>query len=74
MVRIPEDLFESSHSDEKPMFPHPHWMVGIVLVFGLLALIAGLGDPIWLLLGAPFILVLALYIYVRIAVRKREEK
>ncbi len=50
----------------RPLFPHPPWTVGIVLVFALLAILAGLNDPTWLLLGAPFILVLALFIYVRI--------
>ncbi len=49
-----------------PLFPHPPWTVGIVLVFAVLAILAGFNDPTWLLLGAPFILVLALFIYVRI--------
>jgi hypothetical protein len=44
-------------------------MVGIVLIFAVLAILAGFDDPIWLLLGAPCILVLALFIYVQIARR-----
>jgi hypothetical protein len=56
--------------NERPMFAHQPWMVGMVLVFAVLAIIAGISDPIWFLLGAPCILVLALYIYVRIATRK----
>jgi hypothetical protein len=49
-----------------PMFAHQPWMVGLVLVFAVLAIIAGFSDPIWFFVGAPFILVLVLYIYVRI--------
>jgi hypothetical protein len=45
-------------------------MVGIVLILGGLAVIAGLSDPIWFVLGAPCILVLLLFIYVRF-VKKR---
>ena len=52
------------------MFAHQPWMVGMVLIFAVLAIIAGLSDPIWFLLGGPCILVLALYIYVRIGYRK----
>jgi len=40
-------------------------MVGVVLVLGVLALIAGFSDPIWFVLGGPCILVLVLYLYVR---------
>lgn len=59
-------------SNERPLFPHPPWMVGVVLIFAILAILAGLKDPIWLLLGLPCILVLVLYLYVRIA--KRQSK
>ena len=59
-------------SNERPMFAHPPWTVGIVLVFAVLAIIAGLSDPIWILLGLPCILVLVLYIYVRIVKRNRD--
>lgn len=54
---------------ERPLFPHPPWTVGIVLVIAVCAILAGLSDPIWLLLGAPCILVLLLFLYVRIAAR-----
>ncbi len=54
---------------ERPLFPHPPWTLGIVLVIAVCALLAGLSDPIWLLLGAPCILVLLLFLYVRIAAR-----
>lgn len=60
--------------NERPLFPHPPWMVGIVLVIAVLALIAGLSDPIWLLLGLPCILVLMLFIYARITARNRRER
>lgn len=53
-----------------PLFVHPPWMVGVVLVLGVLALIAGFSDPIWFVLGGPCILVLVLYLYVRF--KKRE--
>jgi hypothetical protein len=52
--------------NERPMFAHRPWMVGLVLVFAVLAIIGGFSDPIWFFVGAPFILVLVLYIYVRI--------
>jgi hypothetical protein len=56
---------------ERPLFAHPPWTVGIVLVIAVLAILAGFSDPIWFLLGLPCILVLALFIYVRIATRNR---
>ncbi len=74
MNENPNDSTDSPPTDERPMFPHPPWMVGIVIIFGLLAIIAGFSDPIWLLLGAPFILVLVLFLYVRIVAGKREDK
>jgi len=57
--------------NERPLFPHPPWTVGIVLIVAVLAILAGFSDPIWFLLGLPCILVLALFIYVRIAKRNR---
>lgn len=68
------DPEERPIKEEKPLFRHPPWMLGLVLIFAVYSILAGLRDPIWLLLGLPFILVLALYIYVRIATRKREGK
>jgi len=65
---------ESTRKEEqRPLFPHPPWTVGIVLVLAVCAIVAGLRDPIWLLLGAPFILVLVLFLYVKIAKRKARE-
>jgi hypothetical protein len=58
-------------ANERPLFPHPPWTVGIVLIVAVLAILAGFSDPIWFLLGLPCILVLALFIYVRIAKRNR---
>jgi hypothetical protein len=60
--------------NERPLFPHPEWMVGIVLIFAILSILAGLSDPIWLLLGLPCILVLALYIWARIKTRHSNGK
>jgi hypothetical protein len=73
MVENLQDPDNKPDSDERPLFPHQPWMVGIVLIFGVLAILAGLFDPIWLLLGAPFILALLLLIYVRIVARKKKD-
>ncbi len=51
--------------DERPLFQHPEWMLGVVLIFATIAVIAGLDNPVWLLIGSPFILVLAIYAWVR---------
>ena len=58
---------------ERPSSPSP-WTLGIVLVIAVCALLAGISDPIWLLLGAPFILALLLFLYVRIAQRLGKAK
>ena len=52
--------------NERPMFPHPQWIVGVVLIFAVLFIVGGLGNPVWLLIGSPFILVLAIYAWVRL--------
>jgi L-asparagine transporter-like permease len=54
----------------RPLFPHPQWMVGVVLIIAVLCILAGIKDPIWFLLGLPFIIVLALFLYVRLIKRK----
>jgi hypothetical protein len=66
MVESSKGPDDKPNAEDRPLFPHPPWMVGIVLVFAVLAILAGLSDPIWLLLGLPCILVLVLFIYVRI--------
>jgi hypothetical protein len=66
MTRISNDEQNRADFPERPLFPHRPWMVGLVLGLAVLSIIAGFSDPIWLLLGAPFILVLVLYIYVRL--------
>ena len=59
-------------SDERPLFQHPPWMVGITLILGVLSLVIGLTvDPFWLVMGSPAILTLVVYIGVRIAIRRR---
>ncbi len=59
-------------SDERPLFQHPPWMVGIMLILGVLSLVVGLTvDPFWLVMGSPAILTLFVYIGVRIAIRRR---
>lgn len=69
MTEISNEPDRRPDANEGPTFPHPPWTVGIVLVFAVLAILAGIRDPIWLLLGLPCIIVLALFIYVRIAKR-----
>jgi predicted signal transduction protein with EAL and GGDEF domain len=55
-------------SDERPLFRHPPWMVGIMLILGAMSLFVGLTvDPFWLVMGAPAILTLLVYVGVRIA-------
>jgi membrane-bound ClpP family serine protease len=72
MVENSNNPDDKPDAKERPMFAHPPWTVGIVLCLAVLAIIAGLSDPIWILLGLPCILVLALYIYVRIVKRNRD--
>ena len=48
------------------MFQHPQWMLGVVLIFAVAAIVAGLSNPVWWLIGSPCILVLAIYLWVRI--------
>lgn len=58
--------------DQRPLFQHPPWMVGIMLILGALSLLVGLTvDPFWLVMGSPAILTLFVYIGVRIALRLR---
>jgi hypothetical protein len=74
MTESSNDPNEKPEHPEHPLFAHPPWMLGVVLAFAVLAIIAGLRDPIWLLLGLPFILVLVLYIYVRIVKRNGNQE
>lgn len=47
---------------EPPVFQHPEWMTGIVLILGVMVVFAGLVRPIWWLIGSPFLLALAVWI------------
>ncbi|NIM01692.1 MAG: hypothetical protein GTN89_12855 [Acidobacteria bacterium] len=47
------------------MFQHPPWMVGVVLIFAMISVVAGLDNPIWWLVGSPFIVVFVIYAWVR---------
>ena len=59
-------------SDERPLFQHPPWMVGITLILGVVSLVVGLTvDPFWLVMGSPAILTLVVYIGVRIVLGLR---
>lgn len=64
---VPQDATQDSGGP--PLFKHPRWMVGVVLIFGVLAIFAGLANPVWWLIGSPFILALAIYLWVRLATR-----
>jgi hypothetical protein len=64
------DRDEKPQDPERPLFPHPEWMVGIVLIIAVLAILAGIANPIWFLLGLPFIIVLVLFLYVRLVKQK----
>ena len=74
MIENSDQPDDRPEENERPLFPHPPWMLGIVLVLAIMAILAGLSEPIWLLLGLPCILVLALYLYVRIATRFRKKQ
>ena len=59
-------------NDQRPLFQHPPWMVGIMLILGALSLLVGLTiDPFWLVMGSPAILTLVVYIGVRVALSLR---
>ena len=60
----------SPGSDGPPVFQHPQWMVGIVLIFAVVAIGAGLSNPVWWLIGSPFILALVIYVWVWLSVRR----
>jgi hypothetical protein len=53
-------------ASEPRVFQHPEWMMGIVLILGVMVIFAGLGNPIWWLIGSPFLLALAVWIYGRL--------
>jgi hypothetical protein len=67
-----QDAFEEAAG--RPAFPHPQWMVGVVLIFAVLFIAGGLGNPLWLLVGSPFILVLVVYIWVKLASRGKSDE
>lgn len=56
---------ETQGQEERPIFLHQPWMVGLVLIFAVVSIIAGLYDPVWWLIGSPCILTLAIYVWVR---------
>lgn len=57
---------------QRPVFLHPPWMVGVMLILGVMSIIVGLTiDPFWLVMGSPAILTLFVYIGVRVALSWR---
>jgi len=57
---------EAGDAEGRPLFQHPRWTVGVVLVFAVAAIVAGLSNPVWFIIGAPCILVLVIYVWVRL--------
>lgn len=58
-----------------PTFAHPPWTVGVVLIMAVVMLILGLlAHPLWLLIGSPFILTLAVWIWVKTVERRRRAR
>ena len=41
----PDDQEASEDLPDRPPFPHPQWMVGVVLIFAVLFIAGGLGNP-----------------------------
>jgi hypothetical protein len=74
MIENSDEPDDRPEPNERPVFNHPPWMLGIVLILAVMAILAGLAEPIWFLLGLPCILVLALYLYVQIASRFGKKK
>jgi hypothetical protein len=57
--------------DLRSPFPHPPWTVNLVLVAGVITLLFGiLVNPIWLVVGSPFVLALLLWLYIRLFARR----
>lgn len=61
-----ENAQPASAPFERPTFQHPDWMLGVVLIFALISVVAGIDNPLWLLIGSPFIIVLLIYVWARV--------
>jgi L-asparagine transporter-like permease len=72
MIEDSNKTDQEQDADERPPFPHPPWMVGIILILAVLVILAGIADPVWFLIGSPCILALMIYIYVKIERRIRK--
>ena len=71
--RDPAPEEPSVDAPEQHKFQHPQWMVGVVLIFAVVAIVAGTRDPVWFVIGSPCILVLVIYIWVKLVGRRRAE-
>lgn len=70
-----DEEYEYEAPWDRSLYPHPEWTVGLILVAAGITLLFGLlVDPIWLLVGSPFLMVLALYLWVRIVALPRRER
>jgi hypothetical protein len=74
MVENPDETDHQQDVNARPPFPHPPWMVGVILALAVLIIFVGLADPIWLLIGSPCLLALGIYIYVKIETWRRKQK
>ena len=69
-IREPDVVVDDGDKPPSP-FPHPPWTVNLVLVAGAITLLFGiLVNPVWLLVGSPFVLALMLWLYIRLFVRR----
>jgi len=74
MDERPDEHDEELDTEPSP-FPHPRWTVNLVLVAGGITLLFGLlVNPIWLVVGSPFVLALALWLYIKLFGRSRDVK
>jgi hypothetical protein len=60
-----DDREAAPEREERPLFLHPDWMVGVVLIFAVVAVFAGFANPLWWLIGSPCILTFVIYAWVR---------
>ena len=72
-TQVPGNDQDNADKPAPNSFQHPPWTVGLVLVAGVITLLFGiLVNPIWLIVGSPFVIVLVLWLYIRLVVRPDE--
>ena len=69
-TQVPGNDRDNADKPAPNSFPHPPRTGGLVLVAGVITLLFGiLVNPIWLIVGSPFVIVLLLWLYIRLVVR-----